>query len=269
MSERVTYLVLNYNRPKETELCLRSIKRFSFFDHQITLLNNGGADSDIIYSFYKQGLIDKLILRSENSCCGCGTRELFHSLELNSDYVIYVQCDQFMYRPVIEEEINSWIQLLGKYFYIDLAGNQGNGRPSERASLYRRSDYLSIKFGKNEGHGPGPHAHLIWSEEVLQKHMKQNNLEFFTVKPHIFWDNGKNSIREYPCGGILMQETDTKAVHILNPISKRVDFPNIKLTDSEWQLILNNNWINGTIPELQKQDSFIVWNRPVCVEDLS
>lgn len=267
--KKITYLVLNYNRPKETELCLHSIHSCSQFPFQVVLLNNGGDDIDFIYKFYKKGLIDKLILRKENSGCGLGTREIFNDFDICSNYVIYVQCDQWMNRIVTETEVNNWIGMIESkmYFYVDLAGNQGHGNPSERACFWDKNDYNKIySISYDIVGGPGPYANCIWTEEHLQKYMKSRNLQFYT-SPLVFQDNGKNSIREYPCGGILMQETDTKAVHILKPIKSRVDFPNIKLSNEDWDKILNNQWINGMVPQLHKTDSFLVWRKIVGLED--
>jgi hypothetical protein len=265
----LSFLVLNFNRPKETELCLKSIRKFTKFDHEIVLLNNGGEDHSAIFSFFEQGLIDKLILRKTNSGCGLGTRELFNDFNLNSKHVIYVQCDQFMVREFTEEEINYYLNIL-KYndqiSHIDLAGNQGNGRYSERAHLINKEFYNSIP---NTIGGPGPYANETWTEETLQKYLSKNNKKFVTVKQLLFADNGKASIRDYPCGGRLMQYTDTKEVFILKKILKRIDFPNVSFNDKEWELILNDQWINGTVPEGHKQNSFLFWNKPFYLDKIN
>ena len=261
----LSFLVLNYNRPKETELCLKSIKQFTRFNHEVVLLNNGGEDHAAIFSFFNQGLIDKLILRNKNSGCGMGTRELFNDFNLDNDYVVYVQCDQFMVRDFTIEEFNSYKEALEKNkiaVHVDLSGNQGNGRYSERAHLTSKKFYNSIPNSKG---GPGPFANELWTEESIQNFYKQNNLKFF-VANLLFADNGKISIREYPCGGRLIQYTDTKEVIIDSPIKKRIDFPNVKLTDGEWDCILNGTWINGTIPEGHKNNSFLCWKDSLGID---
>jgi len=257
----VSFLVLNYNRPKETELCLKSIRKFTKFDHEIVLLNNGGEDHAAIFSFFNQGLIDKLILRKKNSGCGLGTRELLNDFNLDNDYIIYVQCDQFMVREFSLNELNYYKESLianQSFGHVDLAGNQGNGRYSERAHLTSKKFYNSIPNSKG---GPGPYANELWTEESIQNFYKQNNLKFFVAKL-LFADNGKISIREYPCGGRLTQYTDTKQVFIDIPIKSRIDFPNVKLTDQEWDSILNGTWIDGTVPEGHKNNSFLCWKNP-------
>lgn len=262
----ITIAVLNFNRPEETELCLRSIKANAQFRKEVVLLNNGGEDYDRIFSFYKEGLIDKITFRQRNSGCGLGTRELFNDFNLHSEWFIYVQCDQFLGRIISEPEINSYVDFLRThedYLLVDLAGNQGHGKYSERAHLINKIKYQKIP---NSMGGPGPFADHKWTEESVQEYIAKNNLKILHAKP-AFADNGKISIRDYPCGGRLTQYTDTKAVFINKPISQRVDFPNVKLTDAEWELILTGCWIDGTIPIQHSGSSFTVWNKPLSVND--
>lgn len=261
----LTYALLDYDRPKESELCLKSIHKYSHFPFNIVYLSNGG-NQDYVMDFYKQGLIDKLILRKSNSGCGLGTRECFNDFNLESEFIVYVQTDQFLTRDFNEAELKDYIDLINKYhyFYIDMAGNQGNGRFSERAFMMKKGYYQSIP---NTIGGPGPLASEKWTEQSVQEYIERNRFVFYSAKP-LFADNGKNSIRQYPCGGQLLVETDTKKVHIIKSITKRVDFPNIKLTDLEWNLILKNEWINGTVPEQQKQDSFLYWKEPFNIDNL-
>lgn len=259
-------LILDYNRPKESELCLYSIKKHAKFNHKITYLSNGGKQ-DYPYDFYEKNLIDKLILRKQNSGCGLGTRELFNDFDIDSEYVIYVQCDQYMIRDVDQDEIEYYISNIKEnILYVDLAGNQGGGKYSERAHLINKNIYNKIP---NTIGGPGPFANKKWTEESIQHYMKDNKLSFISVNPLVFADNGKFSIREYPCGGQLLMHTDTKEVFILKPIKKRIDFININLTNEEWDSVLNNTWVNGTIPINHKDHSFNYWKKPLGIEDFS
>jgi hypothetical protein len=257
-------LILDYNRPKESELCLWSIKKHAKFNHKIIYLSNGG-EQDYAYSFYKNGLIDKLVLRKNNSGCGLGTRELFNDFDLNSEFVIYVQCDQYMVRDLSESEILMYKNnIKDDILYIDLAANQGGGRYSERAHFINKNTYNRIP---NSIGGPGPFANEKWTEESIQNYMKDNNLKFLSASPIVFADNGKYSIREYPCGGQLLMYTDTKQVFIIKPIKKKIDFINISLTEEEWDQILNNKWINGTIPINHRNNTFKVWEKPIEIKD--
>jgi hypothetical protein len=258
----ITFAILDYNRPLESELCLQSIRKNAKFPHKIVYLSNGGVQ-DYAIKFYKDGLIDKLILRNKNSGCGLGTRELYNDFDLDSKYIIYVQCDQFLYREFSQQEIEFYIQQIESgYAYVDLAGNQGHGNYSERAHLMNKYYYQTIP---NDIGGPGPYADSKWTEQCVQEFMKDK--KFIIANPHLFADNGKISRREYPCGGCLVQYTDSKAVFIEKPIINRIDFPNLHLTDDEWAKIISGQWINGTIPQLHKESSFNVWERPYSIGD--
>lgn len=254
---KFNFLILDYNRPKESELCLKSIKNFVKFDHSIIYLSNGG-EQEYIYSYYKQGLIDKLILRKENSGCGLGTRELFNDFDIDSDFVFYIQCDQFMVRALYEKEVLSYVESIKEnILYVDLASNQGHGKYSERAHFINKNTYNQIP---NTIGGPGPFANQKWTEESIQDYMKENQLTFLTVNPPVFKDNGKISYRQFPCGGETMHFTDTKQLWILKPLKQKyLDWPNIELTDEEWGLVINNKWQNGSIPYKLKPHSFNYW----------
>lgn len=254
---KFNFLILDYNRPKESELCLKSIKTFAKFDYSIVYLSNGG-EQEYVYNYYKNGLIDKLILRKNNSGCGLGTRELFNDFDLDCDYVFYVQCDQFMARELHLAEIEHYLSnLQDDILYIDLAGNQGHNNYSERAHLINKHAYNKIP---NTRGGPGPYANEKWTEQSLQDYMKDNKLSFLSIKPAVFADNGKISYRQFPCGGETMHFTDTKQLWILKPLKQKyLDWPNIELNDKEWELVLSNKWVNGTVPEKLKQHSFNHW----------
>ncbi len=99
---KVSILVLDFMRPVESELCLQSLKQNLKFKAPIIYLSNGG-DQDYVWDFYKNGLIDKLILNKENTGLGFGTTDLFKICD--TEYAIYVQCDQFLGREYTEEEL--------------------------------------------------------------------------------------------------------------------------------------------------------------------
>lgn len=264
----VSIVILDFNRPKESELLLHSLKLNVKFDNEIIYVSNGGEQSYIQES-YKNGQIDILLLCRDNLGTGIGTKRGFQAA--SGDYIMYVQVDQWLARPIDQDQINQMIEFLEKHpecFYIDLAGNQGNGNPSERALFINRKKYLDIPDLEFAYGGPGPFAHIAWSEKGLQDYMEREKLVFASAG-RIFYDNGKDSVRDYPCGGQIKQETDTKKLYILKPIKERVNFPNLKLTDEEWNQILSGKWINGTVPELHKGSSFVAWDKVFELKDLT
>lgn len=265
----LTVAILDYNRPKESELCVRSIKQcLQVKDAKIMFLANGG-DQTHARKFYDEGLIDTLILNRENWGCGIATKQLFQAA--TTEWVLYVQSDQYCTFAITDELFTKMVDSKNKnpnVFLIDLAGNQGQGNYSERAHLIRRADYLSIPGIDDVIGGPGPWANNIWTEEFVQKYMREMGLNFITMTPTLFIDNGAWSEREYPLEYGFPESgkprtrhrTDTKQLWILSPFSKRVEgFPNLVLNNDEWTSVLSGAWVDGTVPERDKPHSFQFW----------
>lgn len=266
---KISVGILDFNRPKEAELLLHSLKKNLKCPAEIVYISNGG-EQDYVIDFYKNGMIDKLVLNSKNHGCGIGMRQIFESC--SNDWVICVQVDQWLAHEITEMTAQSMVTILetnDKLFHFDLSGNQGHGAYSERAHLVNRKKYLAIEGIDKIVGGPGPYADQQWTENYVQEHMFKNGLTFAVAQPTFFADNGKVSIRDYPCGGRLALNTDDKKLFILKPLSKRTDFPNLLLTDAEWEKILKNEWVNGDIPEQYKDSSFTAWNEPYGVNILS
>ena len=260
-SPRVSVAILDFNRPKETELLLKSLEKYAKFEHEVVYLSNGG-EQEYVWEFYEQGYIDKLILNKKGNGCGLGTRQLFQSCM--GEFVMYVQSDQFLFQEMSDIHISQMIDALDKNpnsFYVDLANNQGGGKFSERAGFFNRKRYLNLpKIDEIVG-GPGPLANHQWTENYVQEYMAENGLTFFTGNGCFFFgDNGKWSQREYPCGGETLHSTDEKVLKIIKPLKQRYDFPNLKLSELEWSEVLSGNWpVEGKIPEADKRHSFKVW----------
>ena len=254
----VDIAILDYERPKELEILLSSLKVNAKFPHRIVYLGNGGDHS---YVDQYRNQLDVCILNKENVGCGLATRQLIQSCM--SKTIIYAQVDQYLIHPIDEVMINYFISQLSmpNIFHIDLAGNQGHGKFSERASLLSREKYLSIPDLDKIIGGPGPYAQFKWTEQFVQEHMVKNNLTFKST--HLFADNGKVSIREYgeEYGGKTMHYTDEKRLFILEPFKKKAEsFPNLNLNEEEWNLVLSGAWPKeGKIPEADKAHSFIYW----------
>lgn len=263
----ISIVILDFNRPVESELLLRSLELNADFDYELVYVSNGG-EQDYVQKYYNDGRIDVLVLSKENGGTGLGTKLGFKAA--SGKYVIYVQVDQWLGVKLNETFINHVTHHLesnSDVLCVDLAGDQGHGNFSERALIINRKRYLDIPDLETAIGGPGPLSQITWSERGVQDYVKRENLKIAHAGT-IFGDNGKNSIREYPCGGVLVLTTDEKRLTILKPLKERIDFPNLKLTDVEWELILSNKWVNGTIPEGHRDSSFTVWKRPFCAEDM-
>ncbi len=263
----VSIVILDFNRPTEAGLLLESLRRRAKFSHEIVYLSNGGNQM-YVKSLYDTGLIDVLVLNRQNVGCGLGTKQGFKAA--SGRFVLYVQVDQWLRFDIEQGFIDNMVKALDanpKMLYFDLAGNQGHGQFSERALFIERERYLAIPDLSDGYGGPGPYADALWSEEAVQNYMRREDLTFGSVGA-LFGDNGKMSVRDYPCGGQILLTTDTKQLSILKPVAQRIDFPNLKLTDVEWAAILAGEWVNGTVPEGHKSDSFVAWQKVAGVEDM-
>ncbi len=261
VKKKVSIAILDYNRKNEADVLLASIKQNAKFTHDLVYVSNGG-EQDYVLDYYKNGLIDTLILQKEGEGCGIGTRRAFQSCM--TDYVIYVQVDQFLAVPIGEEFIDACINYLNtdqKCFCIDLAGNQNRGKFSERAAFFERERYLSVPGINNTIGGPGPYSNDLWTEKLINDFIESSGLYSATSKNcYVFGDNGKRSIRHYPCGGITLHYADEKTLFILKPLKQKYDFHNLMLSESEWEEVLSGKWPeNGKIPEYWKDKSFKVW----------
>ena len=251
----IEILILDYNRPKELEELLLSIDRFCKFKKKVVVLNNGGERYADVHQTNR--LIDKVIHNQINVGCGLGTIQLFSQCE--SDYAFYIQVDHELIAPIYQADIKNMVEMLEEkgFDYIDCAGDQGQGKYSERAQFINRNYYLSIP--KMAG-GPGALDDLKWTEECVQ----EAHPKFFTIRlPNgfpPFIDKGKDSVRSNPDGSQWKHHPDTKVVYCLKKPTRKFTFP--PLTDNEWNLAIAGKWPKeGYIPKAWADNSFEVWNK--------
>lgn len=253
----ISYLLLDYNRPKEAKKCIDSLSR-SKFPYIVNYLSNGGENGYIL-DFFREGKIDELILNKENKGCGLGMRQLAQSCKTR--YAIFLQVDQFLAADFYEKQLQNLIAILQNepnVFYIDLAGNQNKGRYSERAGLIDITRYHSIPNMPRGG--PGPYQNEKWTENHVAEYVEQNN--FLIKGVRLFADNGRLSVRDNADGSCWVYDTYTKENWI-----KDGRFPTQKgehpdLTDEEWSLAIAGKWPQheidkeGKIPSKWKYLSF-------------
>lgn len=251
--------ILDFKRPEELARLLDSLDQFLQVPARRVYCHDGIVP-DYALEYLKQGRIDTLITTSKNQGCGIQTRQLFQACMTYA--VLYCQVDQYLSRPFTQSDLDGCLLYAAhnQVMYVDLAGNQGNGRPSERASLYIRNKYLTIPGIDEVIGGPGPFADHKWTEQHLQEHIYNNNLQFITVKPPFFADNGKEAVRVNPDGSQWKHYPDTKQLWLLKgPVKEKFVYP--KFTEQEWEgVIATQKWEDGKIPENEIKDSFHVWN---------
>lgn len=251
--------ILDFKRPVELDKLLTSLEQNLRIPAKIVYCHDGPLP-DYALEHYRKGRFDTIIGTNKSEGCGIKTRQLFQACM--TPYILYCQVDQWLVREFGPNDFQACQNALSRpdVFYVDLAGNQGRGNPSERALLMWRKDYLEMPDIDSVIGGPGPYADHKWTEQYLQEYMAKNNLYFARAEPLFFADNGKCSYRSYPCSGETLHFTDEKTLFILKPLKQRYDFPNLKLNDEEWKEVLEGRWpVEGKIPEADKPHSFKVW----------
>lgn len=248
----ISFLVLDYKKPIETNICLSSIRQNAKFNHQIIYLDNG-SNSLYPMQFHETGLADYTILKKHGNGGGYGQTDLFRFC--NTKYSIFVQSDQYLARVLDENTIKTYILLLDSGFQcIDMNGDQsGKGIWTDRAHMIKTD--LFNKLGPFPNGGPGLDA-VPWNEAYLQEQFQKRQYKIFHA-PVSFIDNGRTSVRQSEYGGIFEHETDTKRLKVLQIPSKANNVYPI-LNNKEWDLVLNGQWVDGTIPEASQKDSFVV-----------
>lgn len=248
----VSFLVLDFRKPKETKTCLESIKRYVQFPHKVIYLDNGSREG-YPFDFHWDKLTDITILKQNGDGGGHGQTDLFRYSD--TELSCFVQSDQYLYQPMTDKFLDSCIHILNNGFHcIDLNGDQsGKGIWTDRAHMIKTKFFNDL--GPFPNGGPGLDG-VPWNEEYLQNKFKDNNYQIFHA-PQMFIDNGLISVRQSEHGGIFSHETDTKKLTVIKTPTKSNDiYP--KLTPEEWDLVLAGKWKNGTIPELSKPHSFVI-----------
>jgi len=258
LSKIITIGILTFEQEKETMECLLSLKRHLKFKAYILLIDNGSKFYDP-RKFLDRGLIDELQINKDNSGCGPATIQMYDSCK--TDYLLYLQSDQSLQYDLFPEQILNAIELLKgeTFFCIDLAGNQGHGKFSERANIMNVEFYKSIP--KPTLGGPGITNDQIYVEQWVQEYFQENEKRIAHIQPTYFKDNGYYSVRGLPDGSIFRHSCWTKEMWLIGDApTKRFDvYP--PLSDNEWENIesLIPQWKSGArgyIPESQRPHSF-------------
>lgn len=259
---KVSILILDFNRKEEGRNLLESIKNLVSFDKEVVYLTNGG-ESDYAYDFYKEGLIDTLIIKKHGDGGGFGQTDLFRYCK--TKYAYFVQVDQLLVLPITQDTNDKFIQLLNSgYHCIDLNGDQSN-----RGVWTDRAHFIDVEFFNNLGPFPnfGPGLdNGKWNEQHLQEKFQENNYKIAHIKPTFFADCGRYSVRQ--AGkygeGVLIHSTDEKRMFVIKPIKEKcLVYP--PLNNDEWSDMLEGRWPvwgkdkEGRIPEAWKPHSFTFW----------
>ncbi len=248
---QVTVLVLDYSKPIETRRCLESICRHLLVAHKTVLLDNGGG-LDYPWQLYKDGLCDVLISKRVGRGGGYGQTDLFRWCD--TPFALFLQNDQELLYDVDETQFARLAALLDGYQCVDLNGDQsGRGVWSDRAHLIKTDFFNSLAPFPNGG--PGLDA-AKWNEQYLQEVFADRGCQIAHVKPALFADCGKWSVRESG-DGILKHRCDTKQMYVVKQPTYLSDvYP--PLNEDEKRQMLAGEWVDGTIPVAWLSHSFAV-----------
>ena len=244
-------------RPDESKVCLESIYKHTKCPFQVIYLSNGGVQ-DYVYEYYKNGLIHKLLLNKENNGLGFGTTDLFKYC--NTKHAIYLQSDQTLRRTLASYEIDFLISFLDipkddKIIKsISLAGDQCQGKYSERAHLIDVNFYNSIPDKPNGG--AGPYHDIEWNEGYIQRYYEKNNYLHYIYET-LFIDNGCYATRQNPDGSVWTHRTDTKQLKLIRgPINNKFVYP--QFSDEEWNNVFKTqSWPDWKVPDRERVNSFV------------
>lgn len=259
LNNKITFLVLDYNRPIELELCLKSIRQQCLINHEVITLVNGGNTSSH-YELFKTGLTDKLILSAKNEGSSLGILRLVQNC--TTDIFIFLQSDNILAQR-IDFSIFNGIQTLLSVPHvgaIDLTGLVPTiSEFSERAFIMKTDFYLAHDLNTGYGTGPFYDPQQPNSEQTTLEWLKKNSKQVIPSSPPCVVDTGKYAILELPCGGILKRRTDTHQIWVIKTPKNKIDC--YDLSESEWETILSGKWIGGTTPEISKSKAFFFYSK--------
>lgn len=252
---QLTAAVLDFNKEAETRACLESLRAHIRVPHKIVLLDNGG-DASATYpnDLYQAGLCDVLIRKRVGGGGGAGQTDLFRWCD--TPLSLFCQNDQIMVDDLDEARLARFSAMLdGQFRCIDLNGDQSSrGVWTDRAHLIKTDFFNSLAPFPNGG--PGDDA-AKWNEQYLQETFAARGYQIAHIRPALFADCGKWSVREAG-DGLFRHRCDSKQIWILRQPTYRTEvYP--PFSESEWQLALAGKWVDGTIPEAWRPHSFEHW----------
>lgn len=270
LNNKITFLVLDYNRPYNLYSCLTNIRAKTFVPHEIIALTNGG-NIDYGYIALKNNLADKVLVSKNNEGSSLGAIRLVKNC--TTKYFVFLQSDNLLNFNFDESILNKIELLLGSRSFgaIDLTGLVPTVTQfSERAFIMETDFYLQNNLHTGYGTGPFYNPQFKNSEQTTHEWILNNNLHVIGFQQngvHVITesnktpviDSGMYGILQLPCGGVLRRRNDTHQVWVENLPKQKIDC--YGLNDEEWDLILQNKWIGGTIPKNCEKNAFFFYNK--------
>lgn len=108
----VSIVILNYYHPEVIEVCLNSLKQTEGVEFEIIVVDNGSDPSTVkeLSEFESLGLIDKLILNSENRFFAGGNNDGVHASDPASDAILLLNSDVAAIHPLWLLKATQWME---------------------------------------------------------------------------------------------------------------------------------------------------------------
>jgi hypothetical protein len=175
-----------------------------------------------------------------------------------------LQQDQFFWKDITEEDIEIWKNTLEdtRVGAISLAGFPCGANIYSDRCHFAKTDFFRGMDSWGEGfpdRGVGPFYKdaETYNENFIQRYFKEFDYVTLAVNPPPIVDNGKKSIRENADGSIFSHCPDSKQLWVIKAPKERQIWPE-GLSDSDWEAIINGEWVQGSIPVNWRKDSFFV-----------
>lgn len=165
--KKVTLIIPVYNSEKYIGKCLDSILNQTYDDFEILVVNDGSKDgSQEIINEYKSKYQDKIIsIEQENKGVAVTRNESIK--RANSEYVMFVDNDDFLDRDYIEVFVNAIED--GDYDVV-LGGYR---RPNENGDIIKKLQLRDEEWSKFMIVAP-------WAKIYRKSYLVDNNMEFFS-----------------------------------------------------------------------------------------
>lgn len=254
LNKRLSFLVLEYNRPNETLACVYSIKKYcKVADYEIIVLINGGDISGEYLSRLYEAC-DKIIISKNNEGSSLGTLRLF--TQASSEYVFNIQNDNVLVEDFTEEDYSkckTFLNEKGGVVSFTIEVKKFIMEFSERAFMCKRDFWLSNPYLCAHSTGPLKTKNGINSEQAFELWLKVNNKEHLHWYKDIIVDIGAYSLVETCSGAVFKKRNDSQQVFVIKKPPEDSEWNGeenvLNFNEQEWDLVRRGKWINGTIPE--------------------
>jgi len=148
---KVSIIILNWNGLEDTIECLESLKKITYPNYEVIIIDNGseGNDADILKKRYKE--YTKIIKNKENlGFCGGNNVGIKRAIKNNSDYILLLNNDTTVEPNFLNELVKVAVQdkkiavagsVIADYYTNKIIFT--NAKIDKKLKLERRLDFLN------------------------------------------------------------------------------------------------------------------------------